>query len=85
MSPRFAAALLVLACIAMICWNRRLANAGTALNRAIAGFLRVPILRRWAYKSWMPAYGRAAFVLAGLMWMGAGSLVLVVSLFTRVE
>jgi hypothetical protein len=85
MSPRFAAALLVLAGMAMICWNRRLANANARLNRAIADFLRVPILRRWAHKSWMPAYGRAVFVLGGLMWMGGGILILVVSLFTRVE
>jgi hypothetical protein len=70
--------------LAMIAWNRRIARALDARNRAIADFLRLPFLRRWAYKPWWYAYNRVALVLAGLMWAAGGAAILILSLFFRI-
>lgn len=64
---------------AMIVWNRRLANAVLAMDRTIAGVLRVEVIRRRVQEPWRPAYTRFAIVFAGLMWAGVGVLALILS------
>jgi hypothetical protein len=54
------------------------------INRAIADFLWLPFLRRWAYKPWWYAYNRVALALAGVMWAAGGAAILILSLFFRV-
>jgi hypothetical protein len=74
----------VLVGLAVIVWNRQLANAVVALDRTIADVLRLPVLRRRAHMPWRPTYTRFALIFAGLMWAGIGVLILILGLFLRV-
>ena len=66
----------VLVGLAVVVWNRRIAGAFVALDRTIAGAIRIPSVRCRVETPWRRAYTRFAVVFVGLMWAGLGVLVL---------
>jgi ABC-type multidrug transport system permease subunit len=74
-----AAIVWLLISLGMVAWNRWLARAIVASNRALADRLGVEWVRRWFfwpyYRSWAVAYTRAGLILMGLLWTAAAAVV----------
>jgi len=79
LSEMVAAIVWLLISLGMLTWNRRLARAIVAWNRARADRMRVEWIRRWFfwpyYRSWAVAYTRVGLILMGLLWSAAAAVV----------
>ena len=62
--------------VALIRWNRAIADASVAANRAGAESLGFGPLQRWVARPWYAAYSRVVTVLAGIVWIAMSVFVL---------